>query len=138
MDWRLQRTALERIAGFDGLHCMIAQSAYGGKQERARRKCLEALLFTLEDWGCGQLILEAREERDNKRDIALLLAMRAKHQIGDIIIRHQLGSVNPLLWLPDQIVGAYGDVVCKSPRADRWAREWGLIQPALEVIRVDI
>lgn len=138
MDWRLKRKSLRLTADVLGPYCLIVPCAYSGKQERARRKCLEAMLPDLENHGLACLVLESREERDNKRDTSLLLSLRSRCLIGGIDVAHQRGKDNPLLWLPDQILGAYGDTLCKSPRYETWENEWELIRPSVEVRGIEI
>jgi len=77
--------------------------------ERRRRLCLRRLLCELDAAGVAQVHLEAREARQNGRDLQLLGALRAQQAIGPRIrMHHQPGPREPLLWMPDLVAGAVG------------------------------
>lgn len=77
------------------------------KQERARRKCMEALLPEMERVGVSQVFLEARTPSLVRKDMGLVDACRAKGLIGPSIrVETARPSEEPLLWLPDAVAGA--------------------------------
>ena len=108
------------------------------KQERARRKCLERLLPELESRGVETLVLESRDEEKNKKDIALLLALRTKGYVGKIDITHKPAEKEPRLWIPDQLLGAYGDRLCQSLGSDQWGDPWIHIQNDLTILHTGL
>lgn len=108
------------------------------KQERGRRKCLECLLPELEARGVAVLVLESRDDEKNKKDRDLLFAMRRKGQIESIDIIHRRAENEPLLWIPDQILGAYGDVLCGNPGSKTWLEQWKKTCERIEVLEVAI
>lgn len=78
-------------------------------EERARRKCLEVLLFILERQGVDRYVLESRTVAQDRKDMQCLAYLRTSHQLRSIRLDHVRGADEPCLWLPDQILGAYGD-----------------------------
>ncbi len=129
-----QQRSLQAIAECKGVWAYIAALPYEGRQERARRKRLEILLPFLESRGVEELVLESREERDNKRDVALLLAARSKHLVGRIDLHHEPGPQNPLLWLPDQLIGAYGDSICNIEKTLSWNLAWRKVKGCIQLV----
>ena len=56
------------------------------------------------------MVLEARTPSLNKRDRALIPKLRGKKALPiGLKIDWQLGSEDPMLWIADQVLGAYGD-----------------------------
>jgi hypothetical protein len=77
------------------------------KQERARAKCMEALLPELEAHGVAQVWLEARTPSLISRDMRLVDALRSQRLITPAIrVDTALPSEEPMLWLPDAVAGA--------------------------------
>ena len=75
--------------------------------ERARRKCLEALLPEVEASGITMLTAEARQLRNNKLDQQTVAVCRRKRIISDVLhLDFVPGGAEPLLWLPDIVCGA--------------------------------
>jgi hypothetical protein len=61
----------------------------------------------------------------DKRDRELLVSMRRKSEAIEFDLEHVPGKSEPLLRIPDQILGAYGEVVTKGPAGARRARGKG-------------
>jgi hypothetical protein len=77
------------------------------KQERARAKCMEALLTELEAQGVTQVWLEARTPSLIRRDMRLVDALRSQGRITPSIrVDTALPRDEPMLWLPDAVAGA--------------------------------
>ena len=77
--------------------------------ERARRKCLEALLLHLDGAGVTQVWLENRQAALNKRDAQTVLYMRGARMISRALrLDFAHPSDEPMLWLPDAVAGAVG------------------------------
>jgi hypothetical protein len=77
------------------------------KQERARAKCMEALLPELEAQGVTQVWLEARTSSLIRRDMCLVDALRSQRLITPAIrVDTALPGDEPMLWLPDAVAGA--------------------------------
>lgn len=116
---------------------IVAASPLNGvKQERARRKCLESLLIKLESEGVDTLVLESRREALDKRDRDCLLYARRSNAVHTIDIAHVVGEEDALLWMPDQILGAYGEGVRGLKAAGRWAEDWRKVMESVELVDV--
>jgi hypothetical protein len=77
------------------------------KQERARAKCMQALLPELEVQGVSQVWLEARTWSLIRRDMRLVDALRSQQLITSAIrVDTALPGEEPMLWLPDAVAGA--------------------------------
>lgn len=76
-------------------------------QERARRKCLERLLWELcETWDASTVWLESRTASLNKKDMRLVDALRGQGALsGRIRVEIELPSREPMLWVADAIAG---------------------------------
>ncbi len=89
---------------------VVAAPADPRRPERARAKCLERMLHELDRWGVGQLIMEARTASLNRRDVMLVDRLRGGRRVpAGIRVEFGLPSTEPMLWLPDQILGMIGD-----------------------------
>jgi hypothetical protein len=124
--WRLEsparrRAGVELVADLPSLHIVtIGAPVDPHRQERARRQCLEALLFHLQDAGVSRVWLETRNSAADRRDIEAVRAARARKivQYG-LLVDHARPSEEPLLWLADLVAGAVsaaagGEPVYKS------------------------
>ena len=117
LHWRDMRPALRSkvIDAIDAMnldHVIVAAvpMSHWNTAERARRKCLERLLPLLEaEYGVETLVLERREVSQDQNDIRFIDGLRSRGFIGTIHVRLQAGEDDARLWLPDQLLGAYGD-----------------------------
>ncbi|MQA88187.1 MAG: hypothetical protein GEV03_27095 [Streptosporangiales bacterium] len=78
------------------------------RQERARRKCLEALLAALDGLGVSHVVMEPRGSRLDERDFTLVDACRRKRIISADL---RVDFARPLdeggcLWVVDAACGA--------------------------------
>lgn len=88
------------------------------KPERARRKCMETLLETLESqYKVNLLILESREKHQNAKDLVLQKYLIKNKTIQKLQIEFKNGKDDARLWIPDQILGFYGEQLnkCEDP-----------------------
>ena len=108
------------------------------KQERARRKCLEAMIGILIGQGVNELVLEARDSKLDRRDIQLVNAIKSKQRGLAFTIHHRRGSEDSRLWIPDQVLGAYGDQLCFSEFDDEWLSAWRLLEARTKFEAVDL
>jgi hypothetical protein len=87
------------------------------KQERARRCCLECLLYDLEEIGVTQAQLESRMPADNRRDLNLVNSARDKGLISrKLSVDFARPVQEPMLWLPDAVAGAVTAAHLGEPR----------------------
>lgn len=83
------------------------------------------------------MILESRVLQMNKKDVEMLQAMRAKHVISRIGIDHAFADEKPNLWIPDQILGAYGDSLCGNMHKT-WKEQWEKIKEDTKILEATI
>lgn len=138
MSDRQKADSLAIISNIDHQTVLVEAAPLKGiKQERARRKCLETILIELESRNIVQLLLESRQDRLDKRDKDCLLYARRAKAISTIDVAHSRGSDDARLWLPDQILGAYGEN--KKANADtRWLEHWEQIRDKIEVLKISL
>jgi hypothetical protein len=76
------------------------------RPDRARERCLSALIDDLVAAGADRLVLESRSAADviDRRAIARRLAGRP----GTMTYEHLRGHEEPVLWLADAVAWAYG------------------------------
>lgn len=100
--------AAHAAAELEALHIVVVGAPIDRRrQERARRKCLETLLFHLHQAGVSQLWLESRGQAADRRDQAAVRAARARQilQYG-LLVDHAQPLGRPLMWLADLVAGA--------------------------------
>jgi len=77
------------------------------KQERARRCCLERLLYELDQLDVTEVRLESRTPAQDKRDRSLIDSARRKGWLSDrMFFEFARPLQEPMLWLPDVVAGA--------------------------------
>ncbi|MER5911915.1 hypothetical protein ABT124_15755 [Streptomyces sp. NPDC001982] len=109
MDRTERKDAAQLVAGQEGLHIVsVGSPVPRRKQERARAKCLRALILELHAFGVTRLCLEAREKELNARDIHTVATVRQTALPKGTQIRadHTPGATEPLLWISDIVAGA--------------------------------
>lgn len=113
-----RRRIINALAELDVLNVVVVRAGVAGERsERRRRQCLERLLHELAASGVEQVHLEARQERQNQRDRALLDTLRSRQVVpGHVRVEHCPGPSEPLLWLPDAVCGAVTADRCAEPR----------------------
>ncbi|MFB7293534.1 hypothetical protein [Actinacidiphila glaucinigra] len=108
MDRIERKDAAQLVAGQQGLHIVsVGSPVPRRKQERARAKCLRALILELHGFGVTRLCLEAREKELNARDIRTVVTTRqtALPKGTQIRVEHMPGATEPLLWISDIVAG---------------------------------
>ena len=105
---RRRRTIITAIRAMPVRHLVVVRDGRSGESaERRRRKCLERLLVELDTMGVERVCLEAREAKQNSRDLDFVQAMRAARALSSRVrLHHEPGPAEPLLWLPDAVAGA--------------------------------
>ncbi|WP_227993987.1 hypothetical protein [Pseudactinotalea sp. HY160] len=74
--------------------------------ERYRRKCLEAVYYEMSEMDVNDLILETRTPTQDGQDRAHIVALQGQGLDRSLRIQHQRGGDEPLLWIPDAVLGA--------------------------------
>jgi hypothetical protein len=97
---------------------VVGTPMLGPKQERARRCCLERLLFELGEFGVSTVWLESRSPAPDRRDIKLVDSARRKGLVP-VGLQVQFGQPKeePMLWIPDAVAGA---VTAAELGEERW------------------
>lgn len=110
-------TAKERIEvsqtianlGCQNLVVVCGPFLHQRQQERARAKCFERLTWEVNQRGVKELVIERRETSLNQRDRKLIDSLRSTGAIPkDLWIDHQMPVTEPLLWIPDVVLGVVG------------------------------
>ena len=97
---------------------VVGSPVHRQKQERARRCCLERLLYELDQLGVSQAWLESRAPAQNKRDRSLVDSARRKGLLSHrTSIEFARPLQEPMLWLPDAVAGA---VTADNLGEQRW------------------
>ncbi|MBQ9001466.1 MAG: hypothetical protein IJ087_06400 [Eggerthellaceae bacterium] len=144
LHWRdmnegLQRKSLRLLSGMERADLVVIASPLAGrKQERARRKCLEALLPSLEGRGVDRLVLESRKPTADKLDIDFVKYAKGSKIIKSIEVVHESGEDEPRLWIADQVLGAMGDYLTRTGGWEYWKDDWEAIGDSIERIDVSI
>jgi hypothetical protein len=112
LHWRDESVPRKRkiaavIAEADVRHLVVVGAPMDpARQERARRKVLQHLLYRAADAGVEQVVLEARTPLLNARDRAVIEALRGQRVVpGNLRVSLVRAADEPLLWLPDAVAG---------------------------------
>lgn len=106
-----RRKSVETLSGIDSMQAIIThQSEVSKRTERHRRKCLEQMYFELSEMHIHNVTLESRQEAQNKRDLAHIVALQGQGQSVNIRLQHVRGGDDPILWVPDAVLGALNSV----------------------------
>ncbi|MGW3343234.1 hypothetical protein ACWDA3_07990 [Nonomuraea rubra] len=112
---------------------VVGASMNPTRQERARRKCMQCLLWELCDHHVVDVVFERRDRELDQRDHELAVALKGRHSIPP---RLQLSWCDPrsepLLWLPDIIAGAKS----LAERGD--GRFWSQLEVSMLVRDVEV
>ncbi|WP_112248589.1 hypothetical protein [Kribbella monticola] len=87
------------------------------RQERARRCCLECLLYELDKFGVSRVWLESRAAAQDRRDLRLVDSARYKGLISrELSVDFAQPVQEPMVWLPDAVAGAVAAARRGEPR----------------------
>lgn len=132
-----QSSALQIVAEIpQSTYVVIAAPIKPNRQERARRKCLEVLLPYLESDNVEVLTLESRGDFLDKKDIDFLFYLRRAGIVSSIDVTHATGTADLCLSVPDQILGAYGELLANTSVAPKWLEVWKRIAERITTMRV--
>ena len=95
----------------------VGTSMERSRQERARRCCLERLLYELDQFGVSEAWLESRAAAQDRRDLRLVDSARRKRLIShELQVGFARPTGEPMLWLPDAVAGAMSAAVVGERR----------------------
>ena len=144
LHWRdmppaLRRKSVRVLADAEHVSTVVVATPLANrKQERARAKCLGALLPALEGLGVVLAVLESRNDAvADERDVETAKRLRTASAISAIRVEHA-GTEEHGLWLPDQVLGAYGDALCGTRESRSWATDWERACRSVDVIEVGL
>lgn len=112
LHWTNERDSRRRkivavLSSLESMQVVVAhRSAPDPKTERYRRKCLEQLYFELGQMEVRDLVLESRRPGQNRKDMEHIVMLQGRGQAQSVRIRHVMGRDEPLLWIPDAVLGA--------------------------------
>ncbi|MFT4189643.1 MAG: hypothetical protein QM621_13835 [Aeromicrobium sp.] len=121
---RRRDTIVTAISTMDLKHLAVIAPAEAKRQERARRKCLERLLYELDQTQVVRCWLESRQPASDRRDHYMVETLRGSQTISDHLrVAFTTPLDEPLLWLPDAVAG----MTLADQRAGtaHWARRLG-------------
>ena len=102
------------------------------RQERARRCCLERLLYEVDQFGVAEAWLESRAAAQDRRDLRLVDSARRKRLISsDLQVGFARPSAEPMLWLPDAVAGAMSAAVLGE---ERWLTAMAAVVTVHQVV----
>lgn len=131
---RVRQRVLQALQGVPGdVLAVVGVGLSGSKQERARRLCMQALLFEMERSAVRTVILEQRTPSLNARDLLLVEALRGKRWLSpQVTVEFGDPEVEPALWVADVACGVIGALVEGDTR---W---WELMPLDCRVVTVRI
>ncbi|MFF1830269.1 hypothetical protein [Paenarthrobacter sp. NPDC058040] len=111
MDNRTKKLSIDLLGSLDAAHIVVvAAPLEPRRQERARAKCMERLFSELGTLGVSSVFLESRTPSLNARDMRLVDKLRGRRVMPQTLrVEIRLPSEEPMLWIPDQVLGAIGD-----------------------------
>ncbi|WP_159621089.1 hypothetical protein [Ruania rhizosphaerae] len=118
----------ERLADVGVFHAVVVGvSVDPRRQERARRLCMERLVFELAGHEVAQVWVESRTDSLNRRDRRLVDALRTRRVMPPaMMLDFALPREEPMLWFPDVVAGAIG-----LHRRGLDSRPYGLLEPRI-------
>lgn len=113
---RRRREIVNAVATLGVLNVIVSHvSAPQRKTERFRRKCLEVLYYELAGAGVTEMTLESRSGSQDKSDRAHLVGLQNQGRSKALRVEHRRGGEEPLLWVPDVVLGAINAARCGHP-----------------------
>lgn len=112
-----RQTIVDAIIGLGAMNFVVTHvSERSNKTERFRRKCMERLYFELGAADVWDLTLESRTPPQDKGDRRHIVALQGQGYDRRIRISHARGGDEPLLWIPDALLGALNSARGDDPQ----------------------
>ncbi|MPY12311.1 hypothetical protein [Arthrobacter bussei] len=111
MEAREKKQVTGLVCGLNVAHMVVIGTPLDlRKQEKARAKCMERLLWELGEMEVSRVFLEHRTPSLNGRDMKLVEHLRGRQAMPKTLrVDIAQPSSEPMLWIPDQMLGAMGD-----------------------------
>jgi hypothetical protein len=71
-----------------------------------------------------KLVMESHNPVQDARDVQLADIMKSVGYVHSIKVSHARGELEPRLWFPDLVLGAYGDAICEDRLPAAWKKAW--------------
>jgi hypothetical protein len=103
-----RRKIVAVVAQLEVIHVVVVGAPMDPpRQERARRKCMERLLYLLDAADVERVVVESRTALLNERDLTLVESLRGQRVLSDRLrVDTERPSGEPLLWVADVVAGA--------------------------------
>ena len=110
---RERRRVGEAVEALEALHLVVIATPVDlRREERARAVCLERLGWELARHDVSLLTLESRASALIARDLRVVEALRGRRVIPKTLrVEHGDPRNEPMLWLPDQLLGMFGEAM---------------------------
>lgn len=118
MEPREKNRATTVVTSLDATHLVVVGTPLNHrKQERARAQCMEQLYWRLGELGVSRVFLEQRTRSLNQKDLQLVNVLRIRKVMPEgLRVEIAQPSTEPMLWIPDQMLGALGDAEADEGR----------------------
>ncbi|WP_322762835.1 hypothetical protein [Frankia sp. Cr2] len=103
-----RRKVVSLVAGADLVAVVVVGAPVDRrKQERARRICMERLMYELGEMSVARVLLESRTSSLNSKDLAMVEALRGSRIMPTgLYVGHASPLAEPMLWIADAVAGA--------------------------------
>ena len=106
---RRRKHLSEAVAALELKHLVVVRAGTHETSERRRRLCLRKLLTMLSSRGVAEILLEARQRKQDESDLRVVDVLRAERMLNQHTrVTHLPGPAEPLLWIPDVLNGVMG------------------------------
>ena len=108
-----KRAVCEEIGRCAAKHLIVMAAPLGPRlrEESARQQALQTLMVILiQTYGVRSLVMERRQKvQDDKDQRSAAIAVNSGMVARDFKLTHRFGGNERKLWVPDQVLGAFGD-----------------------------
>ncbi|TSD53587.1 hypothetical protein [Aeromicrobium piscarium] len=105
-DHRTRYEIVDVIASTSLTHVIVLAEVEARRQERARRKCLQRLLFELDQRGVTRAWIESRQAAQDRRDQEMVASLHGSGAISPgFTVTFAKPLDDPMLWIPDAVAG---------------------------------
>ncbi|MFI6292294.1 hypothetical protein ACIBEJ_11965 [Nonomuraea sp. NPDC050790] len=131
---RRRALIVEALAALCPLGIVVVASGLDRRrQERARRKCMETLLWELSGCHAADVVFERRNEVLDARDAELVETLRGRHAMAPRLRARWCSPLEePLLWMADIVAGVAS--LNEVGQGDLWAA----IKDGVTVARIEV
>ena len=121
MDHAHQWVSIHTINTFDATHTIVVGMRTSlEKVERARRECLKHMLPLLLQEQISTYCMESRGQHNDQHDLDFLNILKRSTPLSTLTLTHVRPTDEPLVWIPDQVLGAYGNALAGESDYDRF------------------